>query len=220
MWQARVNVDRVRSSPGLVWAAGLILSFCGCTQEMANQPRLEPLEAGPTPGEIAPPRAPVPGTVARGQHWPDRQFTTGRVEGELATTLPEALSDYFVEDELLRRGAQRYEIFCSHCHGLTGGGRGGDVAYRPQVGMVVLRGFPTPPTYHQPRLRAAPLGHFFDVITHGIGRMPAHGYLIPPEDRWAIAVYVKALQLSQHAPRELLTAGDLERLSASGGEHE
>jgi hypothetical protein len=79
--------------------------------------------------------------------------------------------------------------------------------------MVVQRGYPAPPTYHQPRLREAPLGHFFDVITNGMGRMPAHGYMIPPEDRWAIAAYIRALQLSQHAARNALTPADLERLA-------
>jgi hypothetical protein len=81
------------------------------------------------------------------------------------------------------------------------------------VGMVVQRGFPSPPTYHQDRLRDAPIGHFFDVISNGFGRMPAHGYMIPAQDRWAIAAYIRALQLSQHAPRDQLAEADIVQLN-------
>jgi mono/diheme cytochrome c family protein len=181
---------------------------------MANQPRLEPLEASGIGEEIAPPRGPAPGTVARGQYWADEEFSSGKAAGQFATAMPSRVAEQFTDGELLERGRVRFDIFCSHCHGLTGGGLGGDVAMRSQVGMVVKRGFPTPPTYHQPRLREAPLGQIFDVITHGTGRMPAHGYLIPIEDRWAIAAYVKALQLSQYAPREILSTQDLAQLTA------
>jgi mono/diheme cytochrome c family protein len=208
MWRSRGRQPSVSAEYALA-----VLLLAGCTQEMANQPRIDPLEPSPLSGEIAPPRAPVAGTVARGQHWPDEQFLTGRVDGEFATALPPSLGEYFSEDELVLRGRQRFSIFCAHCHGLLGGGDGGDSAYRPQVGMVVLRGFPVPPTYHQPRLREASLGHFFEVITHGSGRMPAHGSMIPPEDRWAIAAYIQALQLSQYAPRGLLSPEDEEQLS-------
>jgi mono/diheme cytochrome c family protein len=199
--------------------AGIVLNLVtivtGCTQEMANQPRHEPLERSALAGEVFPPRGPQPGTVARGHKWADEEFATGRVDGQFTNRLPQALSDYFTERELLLRGRERFNIYCSHCHGLFGGGDGGDAALRSQVGMVVLRGFPTPPTYHQPRLRDVPLGHLFEVITYGKGRMPAHGYLIPPEDRWAIAAYVKVLQLSQHTPRELLSPSDLVQLERS-----
>lgn len=227
MWRisAESTARRARGRQGpawchFIWAAVGAVCLAGCTQEMANQPRTEPLEASPLSGELAPPRAPIMGTVARGRHATDESFRTGRIDGEFATTLPPSLAEYHSEEELLDRGRQRFEIFCSHCHGLLGGGVGGDIAYRGQIGMVVRRGFPTPPTYHQQRLREAPLGHFFEVITHGIGRMPAHGYLVPPEDRWAIAAYIKALQLSQHAQSDLLTAADLDRLSPQEGEHD
>ncbi len=116
-------------------------------------------------------------------------------------------------EQLLARGQQRYSIFCSHCHGQVGGGIGGSEEYEALVGMVVHRGFPSPPTYHQPRLRQAPIGHFFDVITNGFGRMPAHGYLVPPADRWAIAAYIRALQLSQNAPASDLPPAELEKLN-------
>ena len=217
MWMPRMRSAecgmRNEETP-LVWVVLVLALSTGCTQEMANQPRLEPLEASQS-GEGVPPRSPVPGTVARGHQWPNEEFSTGRIEGQFATTLPEELSEYFADGKLLPRGRQRYEIYCAHCHGLVGGGVGGDAAMRSLVGMVVLRGFPTPPTYHQERLRSAPVGHIFDVITHGLGRMPAHGYLIPLEDRWAITAYVKALQFSQHAPRDGLSSDDLQSLAAA-----
>src|SRR5205823_13949320 len=94
---------------------------------------------------------------------------------------------FAVTEKVLKRGQGRFEIFCSVCHGYTGAGDG----------MVVKRGFTTPPSYHEPRLQTAPVGHFYNVITKGYGAMPAHNYLVPPEDRWAIAAYIRALQLSQ-----------------------
>ena len=115
----------------------------------------------------------------------------------------------------LDRGRDRFGIYCSQCHGLVGGGTGGDPRMEQFVGMVVKRGFPMPPTYHQPRLRRVPIGHFFDVMTNGFGRMPAHGYMIPTEDRWAIAAYIRALQLSQHATGDELTPEDIQKLDGA-----
>jgi mono/diheme cytochrome c family protein len=92
----------------------------------------------------------------------------------------------------LERGRERYDIFCSVCHGRTGEGNG----------MIVQRGFPPPPSYHIDRLREAPAGHFFHVITHGYGVMYSYATHVPPADRWAIAAYIRALQLSQHATIE------------------
>jgi mono/diheme cytochrome c family protein len=94
--------------------------------------------------------------------------------------------------ELLLRGRERFEINCSPCHGRTGEGNG----------MVARRGFPAPPTFHQPRLRAAPIGHFFEVITHGYGVMYSYAQRVEPADRWAIAAYIRALQLSHDARPE------------------
>ena len=94
-----------------------------------------------------------------------------------------------VTPTLLRRGQERYEIFCTPCHGLAGRGDG----------MIVARGFPAPPSYHTARLRAAPARHFFDVITNGYGVMYSYAARVPPEDRWAIVAYIRALQLSQGA---------------------
>jgi len=192
----------------------ITLLFLGCQSEMSNQPRYEPLEPSAVFEDGGSSRPPVPGTVARGQLQLDDAFFTGMVNGQLVTKLPErALAGRTMAD-LLARGQVRFEVFCSHCHGQIGGGVGGDQQMLDLVGMVVKRGFPAPPTYHQERLRQAPIGHFFDVITNGLGRMAPHGYLVPPEDRWAIAAYIRALQLSQYAPEQQLTETDLQKLSA------
>jgi mono/diheme cytochrome c family protein len=176
---------------------------------------MDPLEANPAYRELLMSRVPVPDTIARGELRLDEAFSTGKENGQLVAELPEAALAGRSMNELLARGQERFAIFCSHCHGQVGGGTGGDPQYVPLVGMVVQRGFSAPPTYHQERLRQAPLGHFFDVITNGTGRMPPHGYLIPPADRWAIAAYVRALQLSQFAPRDALTENDIEQLEST-----
>jgi mono/diheme cytochrome c family protein len=191
-----------------------IVLLAGCIQEMSDQPRYDPLEANAAYSELLMSRAPVPGTIARGQLQLDEAFSTGKDNGQIVAELPEAALAGRSMNELLARGQERYTIFCSHCHAQVGGGIGGDPQYARLVGMVVQRGFPAPPSYHQERLRQAPIGHFFDVITNGTGRMPPHGYLIPPEDRWAIAAYIRALQLSQFARRDTLTENDLSQVEA------
>lgn len=191
----------------------LLLCLAGCLQrDMANQPRFEPLEATTVFADGRSSRHAVAGTVARGQLQLDEAFYTGRDGDKLVSELPARALHNKTYAELLERGQQRFLAFCSHCHGLVGGGVGGSDAMQEMVGMVVKRGFPAPPTFHQPRLRDAPLGHFFDVITNGLGRMPAHDYLVPPEDRWAIAVYIRALQLSQHAKIDQLSPTDIEQI--------
>lgn len=210
----------------LVMIAVVTISSCaavGCQQEMANQPRYRPLSPSPAFADGAASRPQVPGTVSRGQLQDDDAFFTGKSAGQLVTIIPaRALQDRTMSD-LLRRGQNRFNVFCSHCHGKVGGGTGSADELRTAVGMVVQRGFPVPPTYHQPRLRDAPDGHFFDVITNGLGRMPAHGYLIPAADRWAIIAYIRALQLSQNAPRDELANVDVEALNSktrSSGTHQ
>jgi mono/diheme cytochrome c family protein len=192
-----------------------VAGLTGCVQQMADQPKYKPLAASSAFPDGAASRAPVPGTIARGELELDDAFFTGKTNGQLVTELPPGATDGRTMAELLARGQQRFNVFCSHCHGEIGGGSGGSEAMRGEVGMVVLRGFPMPPTYHQPRLRDAPIGHFFDVITNGLGRMPAHGYLIPPEDRWAIAAYIRALQFSQNAQQNELDPSDIAKLDAA-----
>jgi mono/diheme cytochrome c family protein len=190
----------------------LLLFYTGCSQEMANQPRFDAMEPVPGLPEGLASLGPVQGTVARGELVLDDPYFSGRADGQLVSEIPAvALEDKDLM-QLLERGQQRFVVMCSHCHGQLGGGTGGSEEMQKLVGMVVQRGFPAPPTFHQQRLRDAPVGHFFDVINNGFGRMPAHGYLVPVQDRWAIAAYIRALQLSQNAPRDELAASDIEHL--------
>jgi mono/diheme cytochrome c family protein len=106
---------------------------------------------------------------------------------------------------LLHRGQERFNIDCAPCHGRSGNGDG----------MIVKRGFPAPPSYHSARLRQAPDSHFYEVITHGYGVMYPYADRVAPLDRWAIAAYIRALQLSQHAPVDRLDAQDRQRLAQS-----
>jgi mono/diheme cytochrome c family protein len=179
---------------------------------MANQPRFDAMEPVPGLPEGEQSLGPIQGTIARGQMQSNDPYFTGKQLDQLVAEIPGRALEGRTMEELMARGQQRYVVFCAHCHGQVGGGSGGSEEMQKLVGMVVQRGFPIPPTFHQPRLRDAPIGHFFDVITNGLGRMPAHGYLVPPQDRWAIAAYIRALQLSQNAPRDELAAGDLQQL--------
>ncbi len=161
-----------------------LLLGAGCQQQMADQPRYQPLQRSTFFGDERSARPILPDTVARGHLASDAAFYTGKVGGNLVDRLPLPLTE-----ELLARGQERFNIFCSPCHDRTGNGNG----------MVVRRGFRSPPSYHIDRLRQAPIGHFFDVMTHGFGAMPDYAAQVPPRDRWAIAAYIRALQLSQDA---------------------
>ena len=110
-----------------------------------------------------------------------------------------------VTREMLDRGRERFDIFCAVCHGQTGEGNG----------MIVQRGFPPPPSYHIDRLRQAPVGHFYDVITHGYGIMYSYANRVSVEDRWAIAAYIRALQLSHNARADQLPPGERAKLEAA-----
>jgi hypothetical protein len=189
-----------------------IVVLAGCTQEMANQPRFDAMEPVPGLPKGLASLGPVSGTVARGELVLNEPYFSGRADGQLVAEIPPVALEGDELMKVLERGQQRFVVMCSHCHGQVGGGTGGSEEMAKLVGMVVQRGFPAPPTFHQQRLRDAPIGHFFDVITNGFGRMPAHGYLVPVQDRWAIAAYIRALQLSQNAPRGELAENDIEEL--------
>ena len=175
----------IRNATSILLLLSLPVLAAGCRQDMHDQPRLEPLEASTffADGRASRPR--VEGTMARGQLQEDELFFTGRVDGRLVNEIPMPLSR-----QLLDRGRQRYEIFCTPCHARTGNGRG----------MVVQRGFPAAASFHEQRLRDQPVSYVFDVMTNGFGRMRSYAAQIPPADRWAITAYVRALQLSQNAP--------------------
>jgi cytochrome c5 len=166
-------------------------ALAGCTRSnMDSQPKYHEYEAGKLFDNGRVLQAPVPGTVAR---------------GDLARA-QQARQPPAVTAALLARGQDQYDVFCTPCHDRAGTG----------TGIVVQRGFPRPPSLHDPRLRAAPDQHVYDVIANGFGAMYAHGDRVPPSDRWAIVAYVRALQLSQHAALDDVPAAERARLAAGG----
>ncbi|MFZ0820518.1 MAG: cytochrome c [Candidatus Acidiferrales bacterium] len=165
-------------------AAAFVLFAAGCRQDMQVQPRYNPYDASTFFDDGRSARQPVAGTVARGQLHLDSLLYTGKVDGKDAEVFP-----FPITRADLERGRERFNIYCAPCHDVTGSGRG----------MIVLRGFPQPPSYHIDRLRQAPPGHFFDVMTNGLGVMYSYSSRVSAEDRWRIAAYIRALQLSQQA---------------------
>ena len=159
----------------------------GCRQDMHDQPRFEPLERNAFFADGRSARPAVAGTVARGQLNIDDHFYKGKVNGELVATFP-----FPITKEILERGRERYNIYCTPCHGVLGYGNG----------MIVQRGFRPPPSFHIQRLQEVPVGHFFDVMTNGLGAMYDYSDKVSPHDRWAIAAYIRALQLSQNTTVE------------------
>ena len=160
------------------------LALAGCRQDMHDAPRYNPLRASVFFANGSSARPLLTNTVARGQLREDRHLYEGIVDGKPAETFP-----FPITDEVMRRGQERFTVFCTPCHGRTGEGNG----------MIVQRGFRKPPSYHEDRLRNAPVGYFFDVMTHGFGAMQDYASQLPVADRWAIAAYIRALQLSQRA---------------------
>ncbi len=161
-----------------------VLILAGCRQDMHDQPRYEALERSQFFPDGRSARLPVRGTVARGHLQEDQAFYTGKQDGKLVQTMP-----VNVDRQLLARGRERFNIYCSPCHGTSGMGNG----------MIAQRGFRSPPAFHTDRLRQAPAGHYFDVITNGFGAMYSYASRVEPRDRWAIIAYIRALQVSQTA---------------------
>jgi mono/diheme cytochrome c family protein len=189
----------LRARRSTVLALIALLALGACRQKMANQPRYDPLEASDffADGQSARPR--VPGTVARGELTSNPFFDTGKVNGAVADGFPMP-----VTVQVINRGHERFDIYCSQCHGRVGDGNG----------MIPARGFRRPPSFHTATLRTATTGHFFDVMTNGFGAMPPYGTMIPPDDRWAIVAYIRALQLSQNATVNDVPANDRAKLDA------
>jgi hypothetical protein len=161
-------------------AAGLL---AGCERnDMMDQPRHEPMEESNFFPDKQSSRPIVPGTIARGQLVPNNMRFSGLPEGPTPDAFP-----FEITRTDLERGRQRFEIYCSVCHGATG----------DADGMIVRRGFVKPPSYHEQRLKDAPVGHFYDVMTNGFGAMYSYSDRVLPEDRWRIAAYIKVLQLAQ-----------------------
>jgi mono/diheme cytochrome c family protein len=197
----------------LLLTAACLLSFAGCRRDMQDQPKAKPFRTSTFFKDGLASRQPVAGTVPRGWLRADTELFTGKKNktpgpavnpqtGPVNTTPPAAAGSaqvaaaypddvekfpFPITEEVLDRGQQRFQIYCSVCHGMTGNGDG----------MIVRRGFRKPPSYHEQRLREAPVGHFFDVVTNGWGAMPSYAAQVPVQDRWAIIAYIRALQLSQ-----------------------
>jgi hypothetical protein len=179
-------------------AALLLVIGLACCDNMKHQGNVRPFEASAHFADGASARHPPTHTVARGESAPDDPLATGQKDGVALTGIPLPLTRDFLE-----RGRERFNVFCAECHGEDGFGRG----------IVVRRGFPAPPSYQEPWLLKAPAGHFFTVITHGIGRMYPLGDRIEPGDRWAIVAYVRALQRSQHATLDDVPPAERQQLS-------
>ena len=162
----------------------VLVMLAACRQQMADQPRYDPLEASSFFADGLSARAPVEGTVARGQLREDAQLFNGGTDTALATDFP-----FPITSEVLHRGQERYDIYCAPCHDRIGTGNG----------MIVRRGYARPPSYHTDILRRQPVGHFFRVISRGMGAMPSYSSQISAADRWAIIAYIRSLQLSQNA---------------------
>ena len=168
----------------LLSSAFCLLTVAGCRQDMHNQPKYKPLRASTLFADGSSARPIIEGTIARGTLNEDEAFYTGKVGTQTLKELPFAITEAD-----LNRGQERYNIFCAPCHDAAGGGQG----------MIVRRGYRQPPSFADPRLKAADPGHFFDVMTNGFGAMPDYKTQVEPRDRWRIVAYIRALQLSQSA---------------------
>lgn len=199
--------QRSMRAPAVALRAGLIalvalggFGAIGCRQDMHDQPKLKPYRSSEFFVNGSGMRNLPAHTVARGSLQENSHFYTGRMpDGSMATELPMPMTR-----ALLKRGQDRFTIYCTPCHGQLGDGRG----------MVVRRGYKQPTSYHDERLRQVPIGYFFDVMTNGFAVMPSYAPQVPPEDRWAIAAYIRALQLSQHVDASSLTAEQRAALDA------
>ena len=218
----------LRSGFVLLLTAHCLLLTVSCRRDMQDQPKMKPYRSSVFFRDGISSRPPVEGTVARGFLKADTEFFTGKKAGrpnanaanannqaspgqtagpqltpakgpapQGAAAYPDDVEVFPIQvtKETVRRGKERYEIFCTACHGLTGNGDG----------MIVRRGFRRAASFNDDRLRQAPVGHFFDAISNGWGAMPSYAPQIPPQDRWAIVAYIRALQLSQAAQQPAVT---------------
>jgi mono/diheme cytochrome c family protein len=181
----------LRKAAILLAAASLFL-LASCREDMHNQPKFIPLRENQFYADGRSARPTIEGTIARGQLQDDPLLYTGKVNGQEADQFP-----FPITEKDLARGRERFNIFCSPCHSQLGDGNG----------MIVQRGFKKPPSYFDPRLMKAPAGHFFNVMTNGWGAMGDYSAQVPVADRWRIAAYIRALQLSQTAKSGDVPAG-------------
>lgn len=196
-----------RSTLGLALGLGLVLALTAtaCRQDMHDAAKYEPLEKSAFFEDQRASRQLVAGTIPRGHLQEDKLLYTGRDGDALSESFP-----FPVTAGVMKRGQERFNIYCSPCHARTGDGDG----------MIVQRGYKQPPSLHEERVRVMPAGYFFQVMTNGFATMPSYAAQIGPEDRWAIAAYVKALQASRQVQLSDLTAEEKKRLEADEAEPE
>ena len=162
----------------------LLILIAGCGGNMRDQAKCNPYETSAAFADGKCMRQLPENTVARGLGQEEQDLSGTGADGQPAADFP-----FPITREVLTAGRTRFEQFCSPCHGLSGYGNG----------MIVQRGFPAPPSFHTQRLRDVPPGYIVNVITNGFGRMYSYAFRVEPQDRWAIAAYIRALQLSQNA---------------------
>ena len=185
---------------GVISAMAATLALAGCRQDMQDQPKFVPQRGTDFYADGRSARPQVENTVARGQLHEDAYFYTGLQNGKEGDAMP-----FPVTMDVLERGQERYNVYCTPCHSRVGNG----------VGMIVQRGYRPAGNFHTARLMVAPLGHFFTVMTNGYGAMPDYAAQLTPQDRWAIVAYIKALQLSQAAkPSDAPAGAQVEPLSS------
>jgi mono/diheme cytochrome c family protein len=218
MFLNSIRLNSHRSTIKLFGFSVLLLAVVvstACRYDMQDQPKYKYYAKSDFFADNRASRDPVAGTVPRGQLHEDKAFYTGKVANPnpnaavqtttdasgntLVASFPNDVDEFPipVTKELIDRGQNRFNIYCIVCHGPTGNGDG----------MVVRRGFPKPPTYHDDRLRNAPVGHFFDVMTNGWGKMNSYAAQVAPADRWAIASYIRTLQIAQNPEMNLKMSG-------------
>jgi len=181
---------------GLISALALLSA---CT-DMYDQPKYKPLRPSKLYADGSS-RPLVEGTVARGYARTDELLYTGKIQGRFADMLP-----FSITSDALKRGQNRFNTFCSPCHGRLGDGSG----------MIVQRGFPRPNSFHSDSVRIRPAGYYFDVMTNGFGRMYNYAPSVSVEDRWVIVAYIRGLQLSQRTYIGDLTDAERTQLKRVG----
>lgn len=195
-----VHGSRITARGSRLAACALaLLALAGCRQDMHDQPKYKAQAKSDFFADARAGRPLVAGTVPRGFLRDDAAAYTGREAGALVREFP-----FPVTAAVMARGRERYDIFCAPCHGRTGWGDG----------LIVRRGYRRPPAFHDDRLREMAVGHFFSVITNGFGAMPDYAQQIPPEDRWAIVAYLRALQRSHQGTLADVPAAERARLDA------
>ncbi|MEP7272023.1 MAG: cytochrome c [Acidobacteriota bacterium] len=211
-----MSTTRNRRLASAIFVISLVLSVSACRQDMHDQPKLKTYREGAN-------RSPVDGTVARGALKDDGLVpkktaapaapaapATATAAAPAGTASAKVADDFpfAITAEVLSRGQNRFNVYCAPCHSVLGDGNG----------MIVQRGFRRPPSYNEDRLRNSPASHFFDVMTNGFGAMASYNDKLSPEDRWKVAAYIRALQLSQRATVDDVPASERAKLEAAGSE--